>query len=76
LLGPDVPAIAAGYASFSDGVEAAVDERADELTGAAEAERLLLGAIAALAGLAAVATGIVLAVMLGRRRGGAAAVQA
>lgn len=63
----DVPAIAAGYASFSDRVEAAVDERGEELTGDAEAERLVAG-LAARAGLGAVATGILLAVMLERRR--------
>lgn len=49
-------------------MEAAIDDRAGELTGDAEAERLLYAALAALAGLAAVAAGILLAVSLERRR--------
>lgn len=59
--------VVAGYAAFGDGVQAAVDRRADDLEADANARRLVMVALAATATVGAVAAGVVLAVLLQRR---------
>jgi hypothetical protein len=65
--------VAAGYAAFGDGVQAAVDQRADDLEADANARRLVMVALAAAATVGAVAAAVVLAVLLQRRVSGPAA---
>lgn len=59
--------VVAGYAAFGDGVQAAVDQRADDLEADAGVRRLVMLALAAAAVVGAVAAGVLLAVLLQRR---------
>ena len=59
--------VIAGYVAFGDGVQAAVDQRADDLEADAGVRRLVMLALAAAAAVGAVAAGILLAVLLQRR---------